>query len=1114
MRSTRSFVTLRRRALLGATAITAALTAAASAQAEGTANMAASEDLPGIIVRDDLSPGNVLPPAGVISPGITGVGMMSVSTSPTTTGFGSCTGTLINPRTVLFAAHCVNSRPAEAYGPNGIANGPHLNGTPIAFGFNSDNFSALLSWFGLGANPALKYQTNVAQNLYAAEQVWYDPRSLGPNSATFLEADIAIATLDTPALDIPTWTMLFSPLDGPTHATITGYGRIGTNASVLATGNTSASDFRRRAAENMVMALASNDDMDGALYGLDHPVVQSVYRLSFSDPNRAFDPSANKFDWGIFGPNDVALPREATTGPGDSGSPLIIDEKYDRAVVAGVLSGGSRYFFNPDETLRSPPFFLPLLFPPFSAYGTTSFYQPLFLFWDQIVANNPYVYATNKGGDGNWTDPGHWIQAMDPSYMIDLNGQLINSLPDTPATGTAVNPNKFGTICNLTTCTDVTSSGPTGDGTPVFVEGGPGSTNFVPNNVRANPKAGVRARYYDVTLSAAGTTTLGSSVTIDKLTLDGPTKLDVKSAGGALNVLGEYTQWAGWTNVDGLISSGGDTLIATGLLSGSGRLKAPFVTVAAAIVAPGGADTLGVLTVDGNAILSSGSALFIDASRAGADKLAVTGSLLLSQNDQGQGPTLVMNKATGAAPRHGQSFTIAESAMLTGTFGQIFSFQGVLRPELSYTSTSVIANLRAGSLADQLGQSSPTERAFAVALDQLRGSSYNSLFGLYGAVDLMDGAALSRTLAGLAPTAIAIETLTFQEKQSKLMLSAVGDRLSSLGTAGSRGTLSIVGSPETVLASSGSPTGLGSTWLAGVGGSRSFTGGERVARALPETMSGFIAGGVSSSASSFGNNRMEVAGQRSWNVGMGLEMEVAEGTTLGTAFALSNGLALPGGERARVDSRAAQAAVYGSYQLGGGAYVAGLAAAERSRTGIEREAFTGDAVNALTGATETARYSAMLETGVNFGVAKGLTLTPRASLGYSSYQLSGFRESGGEAALRLDDLELNRLDAKVGAKFAGTAPLGRSGWTLVPQIQADWVQNLSGARSGMTVRFASAPDVAIALPLLDGDTSWAEVKGGMRLTNGALEFGAGIEGSFGRQSFRDERAVADVTLRF
>jgi outer membrane autotransporter protein len=247
---------------------------------------------------------------------------------------------------------------------------------------------------------------------------------------------------------------------------------------------------------------------------------------------------------------------------------------------------------------------------------------------------------------------------------------------------------------------------------------------------------------------------------------------------------------------------------------------------------------------------------------------------------------------------------------------------------------------------------------------------------------------------------------------------------------------------------------------------------------------------------------------------MGLEMEVAEGATLGTAFAFANGLALPGGENARVDSRAAQAAVYGSYQLGDGAYVAGLAAAERSRTGIERQASNGEAITALTGATETARYSAMLETGVNMPVAKGLTLTPRASLGYSAYHLSGFREAGSEAALALDDLRLNRLDARVGAKFAGSTPVGRSGWSFVPQIQADWVQNLSGARSGMTVRFANAPDAAIALPLLDGDTSWTEVKGGMRLTNGSVEIGAGLEGSFGRQSFRDERAVADLTIRF
>ena len=49
---------------------------------------------------------------------INGVGQMIVSTPSATGGvsLGLCTGTLINPCTVLFAAHCVNSRPATAYG--------------------------------------------------------------------------------------------------------------------------------------------------------------------------------------------------------------------------------------------------------------------------------------------------------------------------------------------------------------------------------------------------------------------------------------------------------------------------------------------------------------------------------------------------------------------------------------------------------------------------------------------------------------------------------------------------------------------------------------------------------------------------------------------------------------------------------------------------------------------------------------------------------------------------------------------------------------------------------------------------------------------------------------
>jgi subtilase-type serine protease len=466
----REFETFRgcRRTLLGAASVIAAACAANPALAESGPE--GSEETPGIVIRDGFNP-NTPPPGGILdAANVNGVGQVVRDAGGGSVG--TCTGTLINPRTVIFAAHCVNTQAASSYGGN-------TGGTGVMVGFQNNTLAGIRQWLGLDGGT--RYATNTATATYNVEQIWYDPRSLAPGSNGFLQADVAIATLDTPAFDIPTWAMLFTPLDGQGHVTVTGYGSTGTHSSVMASGTTASGGFRRRVAENYVSLLGSMADRNSVIFGSPSGGLnQNLYMVSFTDPNPGYNPSVGKFDFGIFGPNDVALPREGTTAPGDSGGPLILDQKYDRPVVLGVLSGGSRFFGAQ----------------PFSTYGTHSFYQPLYAFWDLIVANNPYVYATNKEGDGEWTDASHWVQAMDPNYMIDLNGQLINGVPDTPGIGIDAGGAKFGQVCFLTNCQTLTSNPAEGDGTPHFVEGGPGSVNFVPNNVSANPQQGIKSRYY------------------------------------------------------------------------------------------------------------------------------------------------------------------------------------------------------------------------------------------------------------------------------------------------------------------------------------------------------------------------------------------------------------------------------------------------------------------------------------------------------------------------------------------------------------------------------------------------------------------------------------------
>ncbi|MEM9179501.1 MAG: autotransporter domain-containing protein [Pseudomonadota bacterium] len=1025
---------------------------------------------------------------------MTGIGMFVVEYFENgETSFGTCTGTLINPRTVLFAAHCVNDLPAGALTSN----------LQAGWGFQTYALP------GLSHLVNNNYQTNTALAAYGVNQIdWHPDSRLRPEAGGFLEADIALATLDTPAADVPTWVTLFSPLPTPDeidpetgtgyHVDIVGYGLTGngTIGSFIDLDNDGENDnqidFRRRAAENMLAALTSLDALDDAIFGQNSNLPALLYQLDFDDPD-----GTNPFDYNLL--RDEALPREGLTASGDSGGPLILDAAGNPGIsedlVIGTLSGGTRFF---DDA-------------PVSGYGSISLYQPLFPYWDWIVENNPYRYAGAKAGSGDWEDPDHWQSLQDPNFrIIDTNGALVTGLPNRPGAGINAAGPGFGQACidvpprdnpiGFTTCADISPPGaedgwlsatPLPD--PTIDNGLPGATNFVPNNRAPDPDANVAARYFDVTLSNVGRTTLSSEVEIDRLTVTKRAKLHV-AQDGDLTSLMDITQ-SGYTSnviVDGRLATPGDYLLVSGWLFGSGTVEVDHLTNVAGVIAPGNVGSLGPLTIDGSLVLASRSIVAFQLDDELNGRLDVTGNINL-------GGALVVVGDTNYGNRHR---VIDYGGAVTGGFDQelILGHRGVLTVDVIDQDNSIYAEIGASSLADHLPNNVSTNQTrVGRALDAAREINYDALQSVYQPIDQMDGLTLASTFDQMVPRDAFLAGQTLR-KMGGALDRRVRKRLRR--SRRKKGGFLFSGSSDMLMQNSvsrQSHRNAGLEQMVSLSNLEDRTPSERVdgfggfatiSRFAPDSLAGFSA------------TQIDMDG---YSITGGLDRELSNGAVIGAiaSHSQSNGISDLGSDASSLDG--STFGFYGTTPFLGASFVDAYFTVGQFGTRADRTAILPDQIATSTGQSTAQMMTSNVTFGRAFAFEDGFSITPQMQVYDATYAFDDYQETGSVFALDVDAREIRTTQLKFGAAMDWT-DLDLDGF--YPSLSAFWVKDVNAKTDRIRTRFTAAPEATEIL--FDGaapNRDWLELDARL-----AFQYSEALSGSFGISHTGNAQSQSETLL--
>lgn len=1034
--------------------------------------------------------------------------------------FLNCTGTVINPRTILTAAHCLNFQGSESYGlPETGAQ------TTMLIGTGPNTASRLFTTLGTGVGYD---EGGVASS---TDVVIHPSANLENGGLPFPFADIALIAVDSPITDVPAMPILLSPLTELTHVVQAGYGSFGTGLG----GPGAGSNLLRRVGENMLGAVASFADFDDAVFANFAPtanlgsITQTYYWTDFDWPDR----DAFGFEGCTITPNGIqpcslgnilatdwfegdALPREVATAPGDSGSPLIVDELYEFPVATAVLSGGRNFFRN--FLLQQLGFD--------NTYGDISFYNPIYPFFQFITENTSYKYVSALEGDGNWSDPTHWTQDLDPGFFIDDGtGTLVNGIPEGEEDGIFDTGPNVGIIAgtDISDFPEIVSPFGPQPGDPNFGGNlpassallGPGSTGFVPNNTDGTPGIAFAnpAQYFEVHLNRAGTTTVDLDVEIDKLVIDNGAAAFVLPDQQTFSSLIGVEHLAGTARIHGTLSTPIYTL-ASGILDGDGGvIDTNALFNVSGIVSAGGIGGFGSLTIDGDYVQTSGGALWVDyefgqRSSVTSDTFEITGLAVLD------GDLIVATESPRV--KFGAQFTVLTADTIDGTFANttLLTRSPILIAESRVEGDAVIVELGARSIRGLVGRQSGLE-SLGATLDNIRATRFDEYSSLFDVVDNATFATLGSTLTSLTPVSAFSQTFTANGFSQRFTGQIAQRTLALRGGSRGAGAFSAAGNASFAIAGD-APAKAGQFAVFGSASGVYLNGGQSsglLGNGLLDS-TGYLQSGsrsLQASANAIEQATLSQAGE----LLVGADVQLIDGFSFGVAVSnIQNSRTGIGVLQPQRDA-SRSVAIYVTY-ADEGLFADGYAGTSDQQFGVSRASLGDfrDSYSNAVGHNDGEQVFGGVRLGYAFDLTRGLEVGPVVSLDYVRNFIGGYDEIGaGSLGLSIADRTFTSLGAKAGAMASLDLHTGESG-SISAFGSVAYAREMADTSDVVTASFFGAEDLPFTVAnQLNPD--WVSVNAGAEIDFGAnMRASLSVTSDMGRGPLSNEQAQASMSWRF